>query len=70
MDKQSSRTTTFESLLARDGRLVYKTRGISMKPLLHENRDLVVISVPAGRLQSYDVARYRRGSASVLSPRD
>ena len=66
MDKQNNRTTTFESLLARDGRLVYKTRGISMKPMLHANQDLVVISVPQGRLQPYDVALYRRGSAYVL----
>ena len=34
--------------------------------MLHENRDLVIISVPKGRLQPYDVALYRRGSAYVL----
>ncbi len=46
MEQQSNRINTFESLLARDGWLVYKTRGISMQPMLHENRDLVIISVP------------------------
>ena len=61
--EHSDRDNTFETLLARDGRLVYKTRGISMKPMLYENRDLVIISVPQGRLQPYDVALYRRGSA-------
>ena len=64
--EHSDRDNTFETLLARDGRLVYKTRGISMKPMLYENRDLVIISVPQGRLQPYDVALYRRGSAYVL----
>lgn len=64
MEQQNN--NTFESLLARDGWLVYKTRGISMQPMLHENRDLVIISVPQGRLQPYDVALYRRGSAYVL----
>jgi hypothetical protein len=37
-----------------------------MKPMLYVNRDLVIISVPQGRLQPYDVALYRRGSAYVL----
>ena len=46
--------------------MVYKTKGISMKPMLYVNRDLVIISVPQGRLQPYDVALYRRGSAYVL----
>ena len=66
MEQQNNEINTFESLLARDGRLVYKTRGTSMQPMLYENRDLVVISAPQGRLQPYDVALYRRGSAYVL----
>ena len=57
---------TFESLLERDGKLVYKTRGISMLPMLHENRDLVVIERTSERLKPGDVALYRRGSQYVL----
>ena len=38
---------TLEDLLQRDGRLVYKTRGVSMEPMLRQNRDLVIIQVPA-----------------------
>ena len=34
-----------------------------MLPMLRQNRDLVVIAPPQGRLQKYDVALYRRGSA-------
>ena len=56
----------FEELLARDGYLVYKTRGVSMEPMLRQNRDLVIIRIPACRLQKYDVALYRRGSYYVL----
>ena len=41
---------TFEELLQKDGRLVYRTRGVSMEPMLRQNRDLVVIEVPASRL--------------------
>ena len=59
-------STTFESLLARDGYLVYKTRGVSMEPMLRQNKDLVTIRVPVSRLQKYDVALYRRGDAYVL----
>ena len=56
----------FEEILARDGKLVYKMKGVSMLPMLHQNRDLVVIVPPEGRLKKYDVALYRRGKAYVL----
>ena len=58
--------TTFEEILARDGRLVYKTKGVSMEPMLRQNRDLVIVSVPSARLNKYDVALYKRGSSYVL----
>ena len=57
---------TFEKMLAEDGRLVYRTRGVSMEPMLRQNRDLVVIEVPASRLKKYDVALYKRGTSYVL----
>ncbi len=56
----------FEDLLARDGKLVYRTQGISMRPMLRQNRDLVVIETFAGRLKPLDVALYRRGDKYVL----
>ena len=56
----------FEELLARDGYLVYKTRGVSMEPMLRQNRDLVIIRIPTCRLHKYDVALYRRGRNYVL----
>ena len=58
--------SSFEEILSRDGRLIYKTRGVSMLPMLHENRDLVVIEPPEGRLRKYDIALYKRGTAYVL----
>ena len=60
------RETSFEELLRRDGVLVYKVKGVSMLPMLRQNRDLVVISRPEGRLRPYDVALYRRGGKYVL----
>ncbi len=59
-------SATFEELLARDGYLAYKTRGVSMEPMLRQNRDLVTIRVPVSRLKKYDVALYKRGDAYVL----
>ena len=57
---------TFEELLARDGSLTYKTRGTSMEPLLHENRDLVTIrkKQPGERCRENDVVLYRYPGSS------
>lgn len=57
---------TFEEILARDGTLVYRTKGVSMEPMLREGRDLVTVRVPDGRLKRFDVALYRRGEQYVL----
>lgn len=61
-----SAPATFEDILADSGKLVYKTRGVSMEPMLRQDRDLVVIVPPAGRLRRLDVALYRRGKSYVL----
>lgn len=57
---------TFEELLAKDGKLVYKTKGCSMLPLLRQDRDLVIIEVPSSRLKPLDVALYKRDSNYIL----
>ena len=57
---------TLEELLARDGKLVYRTKGVSMEPMLRQNRDLVILRVPVRRLRRFDVALYRRGKDYVL----
>ena len=58
--------STFEEILEKDGKLVYKTKGVSMNPMLYQNRDLVVIEPVQGRLRELDVALYRRGRSYVL----
>ena len=60
---------TFEEALERDGKLVYRTRGTSMEPMLRQDRDLVVLEPVNGRLQRFDVALYRRGGQCRV-PRD
>ena len=58
--------SVFETLLKRDGTLVYKTSGVSMLPMLRQNRDLVVIRAPVFRPRRYDVVLYRRGDRYIL----
>lgn len=58
--------SSFEDILAREGRLVYRTRGASMEPMLRQDRDLVIIRAADSRLRKYDVAFYRRGSDYIL----
>ena len=57
---------TLEELLAKEGKLVYKTRGVSMEPMLRQNRDLVIVKTPTARLKPLDVALYKRGKDLVL----
>lgn len=59
-------TVTFEEILAQQGLLIYKIKGVSMLPMLRQNRDLVHISPPAGRLKKYDVAFYRRSDGTYV----
>ena len=58
---------SFEEILKRDGKLCYSIRGVSMLPMLRQDRDLVIIQ-PAGgqRLAPLDVALYKRGEKYVL----
>ncbi len=55
-----------ESILRRNETLVYKTRGVSMEPMLRQNRDPVTVRDSYLRLKKDDAALYRRGGAHVL----
>lgn len=56
----------FEEILTKDGRLVYKTQGTSMNPMLYQNRDLVILEVPNRKLQPDDVVLYKRKDQYIL----
>ncbi len=58
--------STFEELLEKDGRLVYKTRGRSMLPMLRQNRDLVIIEPLKAPCIPQDVVLYKRKTDYVL----
>ena len=57
---------TFEDILESEGKLVYRTRGVSMRPLLKQDRDLICVEKNEGRAKKYDVILYRRGKDYVL----
>ena len=58
--------STFEEILARDGRLVYSQVGDSMSPLICQGRDLLVIEKPKGRLKRLDIPLYKRDSGQYV----
>ena len=55
-----------EEALKTQGKCVFPVKGTSMLPLLHKERDTVVIVPVNGRLKKYDVALYKAGENYVL----
>ena len=55
-----------DELLERDGVIVYKTRVVSMRPMLKQNRDLVTVRTFNGRLKKYVVPLYRRKTGGFV----
>ena len=55
-----------EEQLLIHGSYASNTMGSSMRPLLRQHKDVVIILPPEGELKPYDVALYRRGGKYVL----
>ena len=53
-------TVSYEDELARSGKIVVTTVGVSMRPLIKQGRDSVMIEKPSARLNKNDVALYKR----------
>lgn len=58
--------SSFEEILKNEGRLIYSNVGDSMRPLIRQCRDLVVIERKNGRLKKYEVPLYRRDSGQYV----
>lgn len=58
--------TRFEDVIERDGRLVYTNVGDSMRPLIRQDKDILIIEKPCGRLKKYDVPLYKRDSGQYV----
>ena len=57
---------SFEEELENSGKLVYTTVGVSMMPLIKQDRDISIISKPNGRLKKFDVALYKRPNGQYV----
>lgn len=57
---------SLDTLMATVGLYVGPTFGVSMRPMLKEGRDSVVICKKTERLQKADVALYKRGEQYIL----
>lgn len=65
--KTDVRQTTFEEELERYGRIAFTNRGVSMLPLLRENRDMMVIDRKGeGRCRKYDAVFYKRENGQYV----
>ena len=58
--------TRFEDVIERDGRLIYTNVGDSMRPLIRQDRDILIIEKYEGRLKKYDVPLYKRDSGQYV----
>lgn len=62
-----SELSSFREQLAERGKIIYTNVGTSMMPLLRQNRDVMIIERPNGRLKKYDCPLYiRRDGMHVL----
>ena len=62
-----SKKYTFEEILQKYGKLIYKNKGTSMLPLIREDRDLIIIEKKTdSRCKKYDVVLYRRKSGEYV----
>lgn len=57
---------SFEEQLNEHGSFVYTNRGSSMRPLIRQKRDVIVIEKKNGRLKKYDVAFFKRESGAYV----
>lgn len=55
-----------EDVIRTEGAYVGTTVGVSMRPMLRNRRDTIVVRPVQGRLQKYDVALYERGDGSYV----
>lgn len=58
--------STFEQELDRKGTITYTCRGVSMLPLLRQQKDLFIITKRQSRCKKYDVALYKRADGAYV----
>ena len=61
-----SEYTSYEAELKEKGIIIHTNKGTSMMPLLREDRDVMIIERPNGRLKKYDVPLYKRPNGQYV----
>ena len=61
-----SEYSTYEEELSKNGKIIHTNVGVSMMPLLRQNRDVMIIERPEGRLKKYDVPLYKRKNGQYV----
>ena len=61
-----SEYSTYEEELRKNGKIIHTNVGTSMMPLLRQNRDVMIIERPNGRLKKYDVPLYKRKNGQYV----
>lgn len=60
-------TTTFKETLFENGYLVYTNKGVSMMPLLRQDKDLMIIEKKKeGQLKNHDAVLFLRGNGQYV----
>lgn len=66
MVQEGNEKLKIEEVLAKEGKYIGPTVGVSMLPMLKDRRDSIVVRPKTERLKPLDVALYHRGDAYVL----
>lgn len=61
-----SNTVSFEEELEEKGTILHTNKGVSMMPLLRQNKDVMIISRVEGRLKKYDAPLYKRPNGDYV----
>ncbi len=61
-----SEPITYEQELKQNGKIIRTNVGVSMMPLLRQNRDVMIIERVEGRLKRYDVPLYIRADGQYV----
>ena len=56
----------FRTEIEKHGTLIYTNVGDSMRPLIRQDKDILIIEKPHGRLKKYDVPLYKRDSGQYV----
>ena len=61
--------TSIKEILDKTGKYTGLTAGTSMRPIIHQNRDNIIVVKPTGRLKKYDVPVYQTKNGKYIMHR-